>query len=166
VTASVPAQTAVAAGWTLRRANASDYDAVVRLQRTAFAPNGERLGVAPLPLRADYRVVLRDKDVWLATDAGHGEEQVVGVLVLERRDDDLMIESIATDPAAQGRGLGRAMLEFAEAEARVLNFSKLRLYTGVVFTDLVEWYGRHGFTIERHEVLSDLTLVHMMKPIA
>ena len=150
----------------MRRASSADYDAVVRLQRAAFAPNRERLGVAPLPLLADYRQVLRDKDVWLATETKRGKEVVIGVLVLERRAEDLMIESIATDPKVQRRGLGRAMLAAAEAQTKELGYTVMRLYTGVVLTDLVEWYGRHGFSIERVEVLSDRSVTHMMKRIA
>jgi GNAT superfamily N-acetyltransferase len=155
-----------AGGWTLRRANSGDYDEVVRLQRAAFAPNREVLGVAPLPLLADYRFVLAEKDVWLAIEDQSGGQHVVGVLVLERRAADLMLESIATEPAAQGCGLGRSMLEFAEAQASSLGYKVIRLYTGSVLTHLIDWYGRHGFAIERVEVLSDRTITHMMKQLA
>jgi ribosomal protein S18 acetylase RimI-like enzyme len=155
-----------AGGWTLRRANAGDYDEVVRLQRSAFAPNRELLGVAPLPLLADYRFVLAEKDVWLAIADQRGGQHVVGVLVLERRAADLMLESIATDPAAQGHGLGRSMLEFAEAQATSLGYKVIRLYTGSVLTHLIDWYRRHGFEVERVEVLSDRTITHMMKQLA
>ncbi len=150
-------------GWTLRPASMDDYDAVVLLQRAAFAPNREILGVAPLPLLADYRIVLRDRDVWLAIE---DYATVVGVLVLERRAGDLMIESIATAPGTQGRGLGRVMLAAAETQAQSLGYNVIRLYTGSVLTHLIEWYRRHSFTIERVETLSDRTITHMMKRIA
>ena len=136
---------------------------MVRLQRAAFARNRELLGVAPLPLLADYKVVLAEKDVWVAIKDESDGEQVLGVLVLERRAADLMIESIATDPLAQGQGLGRVMLDAAEAQAKNLNYNVVRLYTGKPLTHLIDWYSRHGYTIEREEPLSDRTIMHMMK---
>lgn len=149
----------------MRRANDHDYDVVVRLQRSAFAPNRELLGVAPLPLLADYRVVLREKKVWLAVDDVR-VDRVAGVLVLEPREADLMIESIATDPDAQGTGLGRAMLAFAEQQAAERGYDTVRLYTGSVLTHLTDWYARHGYQIERVEVLSDRSITHMMKQLS
>ena len=149
----------------MRRADDHDYDVVVRLQRAAFAPNRELLGVAPLPLLADYRVVLREKKVWLAVDDLRGD-RVAGVLVLEPREADLMIESIATDPDAQGTGLGRAMLAFAEQQAAERGYDTVRLYTGSVLTHLTDWYARHGYQIERVEVLSDRSITHMMKQLS
>lgn len=149
----------------MRRADDHDYDVVVRLQRAAFAPNRELLGVAPLPLLADYRVVLREKKVWLAVDDLR-VDRVAGVLVLEPREADLMIETIATDPNAQGTGLGRAMLAFAEQQAAERGYDTVRLYTGSVLTHLTDWYARHGYQIERVEVLSDRSITHMMKQLS
>ncbi len=143
----------------LRRATPHDYDALVALQHAAYARNRGLLGVEPIPLLADYHAILQEKEVWLACE----ETSCVGALVLERRDDDLMVESIATDPAAQSRGLGRAMLAAAEAQARILGYGVVRLYTGKPLTHLINWYGRHGYVIEREEPLSDRTIVHMMK---
>ncbi len=156
---------AAAGAWTLWRAGPADSDAVVALQRAAYARNRVLLGVEPLPLLADYQAILRDKLVWLALNDELDRSSVVGVLVLERRAADLMIESIATDPAVQGRGLGRAMLEAAEAQARSLGYDVIRLYTGARLTHLTDWYGRHGFTVECIETLSDRKITHMMKRI-
>jgi len=52
-------------GWTLRRAGPQDFTALVALQHTAYARNRELLGVEPLPLLADYRVVLAEREVWV-----------------------------------------------------------------------------------------------------
>ncbi len=119
-----------------------------------------------MPLLADYKVVLAEKDVWLAIRSDQHREGVFGVLVLEPRVADLMIESIATDPLVQGQGLGRIMLAAAEAQAKTLHYDTVRLYTGKPLTHLIAWYARHGFTIEREEPLSDRTIVHMMKRLA
>ena len=145
----------------LRRADESDYDALVALQHAAYAQNRKILGVVPIPLQADYHAVLRDKEVWLAHDGA----ACIGALVLEHRDHDLMVESIATAPSAQGHGLGRVLLAAAEHHAQALGYDVVRLYTGKPLTHLIDWYGRHGYTVEREEPLSDRTVVHMMKQL-
>ncbi len=145
--------------YVLRRAEAGDLPAIVALQRTAYARNRALLGVEPLPLQADYDEIARDMDIWVARDEG----RIAGVLILERRARHLLIWSIATDPATQGRGLGKAMLEAAEARARQLGQTTIRLYTGTLLKQLVAWYGRHGYEIEREETLSDRSITHMIK---
>jgi ribosomal protein S18 acetylase RimI-like enzyme len=148
----------VADGVSLRRALAGDLDAVVRLQRAAYARNRQLLGREPLPLLADYGQVFNDYEVWLAEDDG-----LTGVLILEPRAGDLLIWSIATDPARQQAGLGKAMLGAAEVRARALGLPIMRLYTGATLEHLVDWYGRHGYGVERIEQLSDRAITHMMK---
>jgi ribosomal protein S18 acetylase RimI-like enzyme len=144
---------------TLRRAKTADLASLVTLQRAAYARNRALLGVEPIPLLADYAAILRDMEVWVSvTDA-----RLMGALILEPRADDLLIWSIATDPAAQSAGLGRALLSAAEARARELGRTVVRLYTGTLLAHLLAWYGRHGYAVERIEVLSDRSITHMIK---
>src|ERR1051325_2513185 len=110
----------------LRRAGGNQPHAGVALQRAAYAKTRPLLGVEPLPLLADYQQVFAEYEVWLAESAG----ALDGVLILEPRADDLLIWSVAVAPAAQGRGVGNAMLAFAETRARALGRSCIRLYTG------------------------------------
>jgi GNAT superfamily N-acetyltransferase len=69
---------------------------------------------------------MRDMEVWLA----RREKHLAGALILEPREGDLLIWSIASDPAVQGGGLGRALLAAAEERARRLGRVVVRLYTG------------------------------------
>ncbi len=151
-----------AGGRSLRRATAADYDRLVSLQHAAYARNRVLLGVEPIPLKADYHAVLREKEVWLAEEG----DALAGALILEPRDGDLMIESIATDPALQSKGLGRSLLTAAEDRARSLGYDVVRLYTGTVLTHLTGWYARHGYQTERIEVLSDRSITHMIKHLS
>jgi ribosomal protein S18 acetylase RimI-like enzyme len=144
---------------TLRRAEAGDLPRVVALQRAAYARNRSLLGVEPIPLQADYQAIMRDMEVWLATSG----EQLAGALILDPRADDLLIWSIAIDPSGQGRGLGRSLLAAAEARAREIGHSTVRLYTGTALGHLVGWYARHGYAVERIEALSDRSITHMIK---
>ncbi len=145
----------------LRRASEADFDRVVALQREAYAVNRTLLGVEPMPLTADYAAIFRDMEVWLADAAGG----LAGVLVLQPRDSDLLIWSIAIAPGAQRNGLGRKLLEAAEERSQELGLPVMRLYTGTLLTHLVAWYARHGYAVERLETLSDRQITHMMKAI-
>ena len=151
-----------AGGQALRRAGPEDDDALMALQRRAYARNRDLLGLEPLPLLVDYHAVLSGKEVWVLD----GTAGLDAALVLELRPGDLMIESIATDPACQGRGVGRALLEGAVERGRALGYKTVRLYTGSPLSHLIAWYGRHGFEIERTEALSDRSITHMVKHIA
>jgi ribosomal protein S18 acetylase RimI-like enzyme len=143
----------------LRRATRDDLSAVVALQRAAYAKNRPLLGVEPLPLLADYEEILRAYEVWLAEPEGTLE----GVLILEPRADDLLIWSVAVAPQAQGRGVGNAMLEFAEARARQIRRSCIRLYTGQPLTFNIAWYTRHGYAHESTEDMGDRVRVNLIK---
>ena len=143
----------------LRRAEVKDWASLQALQRAAYARNRPLLGVEPLPLLADYGAIMRDMEVWVSEE----DARLVGALILEPRAEDLLIWSIAADPAAQGSGLGRALLAAAEQRARQLGRTVIRLYTGTPLGHLVAWYGRHGFAVERIEALSDRSITHMIK---
>ena len=148
-------------GLVLRQAETADLEPLLALQRAAYAKNRSLLGVEPLPLLADYASIVRDMEVWIAP-AGECKS-LAGALILEPRADDLLIWSVAADPAAQGAGLGRTLLAAAEQRARELGRTVIRLYTGTVLGHLVGWYGRHGYSVERIEALSDRSITHMIK---
>ena len=145
----------------LRRATGDDLPAVTALQRAAYAKNRALLGVEPLPLLADYGQVFADYEVYLAERDG----ALDGVLILEPRANDLLIWSVATAPAAQGRGTGNLMLAFAEERARALGLTCIRLYTGEPLTGNIAWYTRHGYAYERTEDMGDRVRVNLIKQL-
>jgi ribosomal protein S18 acetylase RimI-like enzyme len=145
----------------LRHATIEDLPAVVALKRAAYAKNRAILGVEPLPLLADYRQVFADYEVYLAERDG----VLDGVLILEPRAGDLLIWSVATAPAAQGRGVGNAMLAFAETRARELGRTCIRLYTGQPLTFNIAWYTRHGYAHESTEDMGDRVRVNLIKQL-
>lgn len=164
-------QATLAAGdMVLTRAGPDDRAAVEHLQQAAYARNRERLGMEPLPLQADYAEIFRDCEVWIK--AGDGPGEVAAALILETDRPvidgarDILIWSVATDPAVQHGGLGHALLACAEVRARQLGRDRIRLYTGQPLTDLIDWYGRNGYAIERTEALPDRAIVHMLKILA
>lgn len=143
----------------LRRASLADRAALEALQAASYARNREILGVEPIPLLWDYGTVLATNEVWLLEEEG----RLDGALILEPRQDDLLIESIAVAPHAQGRGIGNRLLEAALARAAELKRPVARLYTGAPLTRNIAWYGRKGFAIEREDVRPDRTVIHMAR---
>lgn len=143
----------------LERAGPGDLEALVALQRSAYARNRDLLGVEPLPLLAGYAELLARQEVWVARD-GDG---IAGAILLEPHADHLLLWSIATAPGGQGRGLGRKLLAATDARARQLGLGEVRLYTGSPLAHLIAWYGRHGYVATHVEILPDRSITHMTK---
>ena len=148
-------------GRVLRRASLDDRAAVESLQKAAYARNRILLGVEPVPLLWDYGRVFREREVWVL-DVPEG---LGGALILEARPDDLLIDSVAACPKAQGFGYGNLLLTAGEARARALGRRTVRLYTGEPLSANIHWYRRKGYGIERVEQLPDRRLVHMAKAV-
>lgn len=151
------------AGAELTPTTKADLPAIVALQHAAYDANRAILGVEPLPLQADYDAVFAAHETWVIRDEAEGA--VAAVLFLEPRADDVLIWSIAANPAFQGRGYGKALLEAAEIRARALDRNCMRLYTGEKLVDRVAWYKRCGYVIERRQIMPDRVAVHMVKQL-
>lgn len=132
----------------IRPANGEDVAAVGRLVRNAYGHYVARLGKPPGPMLDDYARRVADGQVWVLEEKG----ALAGVLVLEDDEDGaLLLDNIAIAPHAQGKGHGRTLVAFAEAEARRRGHTTIRLYTHVLMTENVAIYGRLGFA-ETHRV--------------
>jgi ribosomal protein S18 acetylase RimI-like enzyme len=62
------------------------------------------------------------------------------------------IDNIAVDPAHQGLGLGRQLMEYAAREAKRHNLSAIQLYTNATMTENLAMYAQMGF-VETHRVM-------------
>ena len=120
---------------TPRRATAADAPRISAVVRAAYEKYLARMDRPPAPLldAPDHG------EVWVVGDP------VVGVLHLEPGPSSLTVVNVAVDPSAQGTGLGRALLAFAEDEARRLGLRRLALYTNEVMTENLALYGHLGF---------------------
>lgn len=87
----------------------------------------ERIGKPPAPMLSDYAALAAEGKVWVAELDG----QVVGVLVQYETADGFYIDTVAASPHTHGTGVGRALLEFAEGEARGRGFESIYLCTNI-----------------------------------
>jgi ribosomal protein S18 acetylase RimI-like enzyme len=69
----------------------------------------------------------------------------MAVLTVYPRPDHLYVENVAIDPSAQGRGLGRGLLEFAEQEAARRGLTRMALVTHEAMTENQAIYARLGY---------------------
>lgn len=60
------------------------------------------------------------------------------------------IDMLAVAEAAQGQGVGRKLLDYAESRARAAGHHSLHLHTVAKYDHLTRYYARHGFTISHH----------------
>ncbi len=145
----------------LRPATEADVDRLTEIARAAYGHYMERMGAPPRPLVDDYAEVVRDFDVTVAARDG----AVVGLLVLALTGEGLTIENVAVDPAAQGTGVGRILLERAEAESRRAGFDSIALYTHETMTENLDLYARIGYVEYDRRDVGAGSLVYMRKPL-
>jgi GNAT superfamily N-acetyltransferase len=70
---------------------------------------------------------------------------VAGLIVLLPAQEYLLLDNIAVDPDRQGRGVGRALLGFADREAVRRGFAELRLYTHETMVENMAMYAALGW---------------------
>jgi ribosomal protein S18 acetylase RimI-like enzyme len=149
----------------IRRANQSDLAMVRRISADGYiAAYLPVLGYIPLPAEEDYGPRIGRGEVWLL-ESGDSD---VGVAVLETHRDYLLVYSIAVRPSEQGRGHGRALLDFADRRAAALGLAAIRLYTNVRMEKNIALYRRHGYTeigIRPHPSRSGEMLVDMARTV-
>ncbi len=131
----------------IRLARPEEAAAVQALVAAAYHPYIARIGKPPGPMLDDYARRIADEQTWVLEQDG----EIRAILVLEARDDGLLLDNIAVAPGWQGKGLGRVLIAFAADEARRRGFGVLRLYTHVLMTENIALYRRAGFA-ETHRV--------------
>ena len=147
----------------LRLALPADADLVREISAAAYLPAYLAiLGAAPRPAFEDPAPRIARAEVHLLERSG----QVLGVLMLEPAADHLTIYSLAVRPSAQGTGLGRALLAFADGMAIEAGLREVRLYTNTRMSRNVALYRAAGFVesgVREHPSRPGEFLVDMAK---
>ncbi|HET9507858.1 MAG TPA: GNAT family N-acetyltransferase [Gaiellaceae bacterium] len=145
----------------LRPATPADAPRLTDIVQAAYGHYVERLG-RPRPMLDDYAEVIRRDQVVVAERGG----AVVGLVVLQVGDEGFVVDNVAVDPAHKGSGVGRALLERAEAEARRAGFDSVALYTHERMTENLALYERIGYVEYDRRSIGDAFLVYLRKPLA
>ncbi|MHB8631609.1 MAG: GNAT family N-acetyltransferase [Candidatus Limnocylindria bacterium] len=128
-------------------ARPDEAEAIAALLRDAYADHAAA-GLnfsAATATAAQVRERIANGQVYVARQDG----RVLGTYNLRTKNDPLgeagYVNSLAIDPALRRTGLGRLLLEHAEAEALRRGLGRMRLDTALPLTDLVGWYERRGY---------------------
>jgi ribosomal protein S18 acetylase RimI-like enzyme len=122
----------------VRTATPADLDALVALELRAFS--GDRMS------RAQYRRHLASPGAVLLVAEAPGEELLGSALVFFRKGSArARLYSIATAPAARGRGIGAGLLAAAEHAARERGARALRLEVRQDNAAAIALYERAGY---------------------
>jgi GNAT superfamily N-acetyltransferase len=122
-----------------RPATQADLPAMTSVIAAAYERYLDQMDRPPAPVLTDYSGAIAAGQVWVAG------EPVTAVLVLVPEQDSMLVENVAVAPAAQGTGLGRRLMEFAERLALASGLSRMTLYTNEVMTDNLAIYARLGY---------------------
>jgi|SRR5829696_5281395 len=146
--------------YTIRSANElDDVPKVATLVDAAYGHYVERIGMLPRPMTDDYAEVITNCQVTVAESHG----TLVGVIVLTVDEEGFLIDNVAVDPSHRGRGLGRTLIESAEAEARRAGFDSIYLYTHEKMTENLALYSRIGYAEYDRRSQGGFSLVYMRK---
>ena len=144
----------------LRRATLGDLPAIRALIGAAYARYLPRMDKPPAPVLRDYGPSVEAGTTWVTGSP------LTAVLTLCPRDDHMYVENIAVDPGAQGRGLGRALMEFAEQEAARRSLGRMALVTNEAMTENQAIYARLGYAETGRRTEDGYRRVYMEKPLA
>jgi ribosomal protein S18 acetylase RimI-like enzyme len=142
-------------------ATAADAAGVSACVRAAYAEYVERIGREPAPMSADYAALIEAGAVWVVRTG----DAIGGVLVLRPQPPSLLLENVAVAPGQRGRGLGRALIAFAEDHARAAGLEAVTLYTNARMTENLGMYPALGYTETERRVEDGFARVYFRKPV-
>jgi ribosomal protein S18 acetylase RimI-like enzyme len=132
----------------IRRASAGDAARIGAIARAAYAKYIARIGREPAPMLADFAAAIAANHVVVIGGGG----RIAGYMIAWSETDAYFIDNIAIDPARQGEGLGRQLIDHAVGEARHFHLPAIKLYTNVAMTENLSMYAHLGF-VETHRAM-------------
>ena len=147
--------------YSFRPASEGDAPGIAACVDAAYRHYVERIGKPPGPMTEDYAKVIRERRVTVAESGG----KVVGVLVLAVTGEGFLLENVAVEPSHRGEGLGKALLELAEAEARREGFGSIYLYTHERMTENLALYAKLGYVEYDRRAEKGFARVYMRKSL-
>jgi ribosomal protein S18 acetylase RimI-like enzyme len=146
-----------AAASRIRAARADEAARIGEIARAAYLKYVPRIGREPAPMGADFAAEIAAGRVVVV----EADDTLAGYMTAWPQVDAYFIDSIAVDPAAQGRGLGRALMDHAARAARQHDLAAITLYTNAAMTENLSLYRHIGFVETRRAVEQGFDRVFM-----
>jgi GNAT superfamily N-acetyltransferase len=143
----------------IRQAQADEADAVRDIVLSAYERYVALIGTAPGPMLDDYAARIAADQVWVLENA----DGLAGILELENRPECFVLDNIAIRPDRQGRGFGRLLLDFSEAEAARCGWGAITLYTHVLMAENIAIYAARGYVERERRTEKGFDRVYMEK---
>jgi ribosomal protein S18 acetylase RimI-like enzyme len=145
----------------IRLARTGDLPAIEEIVHSAYARYVPLIGQKPGPMLDDYAALIQGRHVYVLSD-GH---ELAGIIVLVVEGQAMLLDNVAVHPRFQGRGLGRALMAFAENVSREKGLSAIRLYTNEAMTENIGLYRALGFVETHRGEEKGFRRVYMTKPL-
>jgi GNAT superfamily N-acetyltransferase len=87
-------------------------------------------------------------------------------MTLKNTDEGFFLENVAVRPEIKGTGVGRHLLQLAEAEARQKGFESIYLSTHELMTENRALYTRIGYVQYDHRVVNGYPRVFFRKTLS
>lgn len=140
-----------------RKATAVDLPSIQDIIAAAYGKYLGRMDRPPAPMLRDYSGAVDAGEVWVTGDP------IVGLIALTPTEDSLLVENVAVHPTAQGTGLGRRLMEFADEQAASRGFKRVTLYTNEVMTENQALYTRLGYREKERQTEDGYRRVYLEK---
>jgi ribosomal protein S18 acetylase RimI-like enzyme len=75
------------------------------------------------------------------------EDKILGCVELKKSEGKLYLGMLTVRPNLQGKGIGKALLNAAEVEAKNQTCSSIYMTVISVRKELIDWYIRHGYQL-------------------
>lgn len=146
----------------IRPARPDEAAAVTEVVEAAYTPWVAQVGIRPWPLDDEYEPHVAAGRVWVTED----DDGLTGILVLVDEPDCLMLDNVAVLPRLHGKGVGRALMAFAEQEARRRGYTAIRLYTLEKMLKNIAIYAAMGYRETHRAREKGRDRVYMRKELA
>jgi ribosomal protein S18 acetylase RimI-like enzyme len=132
----------------IRSALADDAARIGAIARASYTKYIAHIGREPSPMVADFAAEIAADHVVVIEVGG----AVAGYMIAWPETDAYFIEAIAIEPARQGHGLGRQLIDHAVGKARHFHLPAIQLYTNAAMTENLSMYAHLGF-VETHRAM-------------
>ena len=147
--------------FSVRPAVGSDAANVTACIESAYRHYLPSIGQPPEPMLLNYAEIIAHKQVFVACVKG----EIIGVLVLAVDDAQFWLDNVAIAPRVRGQGIGKALLELAEAEAKRQCYSVIYLHTNEQMTENRDLYSRIGYSEYKRGEEKGYSRIYMRKQL-
>lgn len=90
---------------------------------------------------------------------------MAGIVVLDETAEGFLLQNVAVDPSHKGKGLGKMLLKFADAEAKRAGYDSIYLYTHEKMVENLAGYAKFGYVEYDRRVEAGLARIYMRKKL-